>query len=560
MGAAATMYCRAVTGVDVLWGGTGEDQLFGQDSADTLLGDEGNDYLSGDAGDDVLTGGSGADTLVGGAGVDTYVFNLGDGVDTIVDTPGEGNKLVFGSGISGQDISLGLGSLLVRVGSNGDAIHIQGFNPADPVQSAGIDVFEFADGTTLTHAALVARGFDLVGTDGDDFLNGGETYQKVVGLGGNDVLLGGTGNNILDGGAGNDQLDGGAGADTLIGRAGNDALTGDAGDDTIDAGVGDDFINAGEGNDSVLGGEGNDTIFAGTGNDTVAGGAGDDTIYGQGGTDVVDGGTGNDRFVGAPGTYTYAFGTGSGQDIIDSSQGGSYTIQMSAGVLPSDVIVGRVDQTITLNLSGGLDTLTLPSFYVNHSLQVQFADGTVWDANTIHNQAGDSRQVGTSGADYLPGYNGFPDELIGLAGDDVYVVNDLGDVVVEAPDEGHDTVYSSVDFTLPDNVEDLYLSDPYTLYDFFGQVLHVDPAAVSATGNALDNFLRGNSFHNILTGGAGDDTLDGGNLFYSTSIQPLNDDTLIGGSGNDTYYYMQILEGSIRSSTSPWPVKVIPSN
>ncbi len=121
---------------------------------------------------------------------------------------------------------------------------------------------------------------------------------------------------------------------------------------------------------------------------------------------------------------------------------------MSTGVLPSDVIVGRVDQTITLNLSGGLDSLTLPSFYVNHAFQVQFADGTVWDSTTIHNQAGDSRQVGTSGTDSLQGYKGFPDELIGLAGDDVYGVNDLGDVVVEAADEGHDHVYSSVDFTL----------------------------------------------------------------------------------------------------------------
>ena len=333
-------------------------------------------------------------------------------------------------------------------------------------------------------------------------MDGGEIYQKVVGLGGNDVLLGGTGNNVLDGGAG------------------NDALTGGAGDDTIDAGAGDDFVTAGEGNDTVLGGEGNDTIFAGSGNDTVAGGAGNDTIYGQGGTDVVDGGTGNDRLIGAPGTCTYVFGTGSGHDIIESNQGGTYTIQMSVDVLPSDVIVGRVDQTITLSLNGGFDTLTLPSFYVNHSLQVQFADGTVWDSNTIHNQAGDSRQVGTSGADYLPGYNGFPDELIGLAGDDVYGVNDLGDVVVEAPDEGHDIVYSSVNFTLPDNVEDL-----------FG-------GGSAATGNALDNFLFGGFYNSVITGGAGDDTLDGGSLYLGGwELGTTDDDTLDGGPGNDTYLF-----------------------
>ena len=549
-------------GVDVLRGGTGEDYLFGEDGADTLFGDEGSDNLSGDAGEDVLIGGSGADVLVGGAGVDTYLFNLGDGVDTIVDAPGEGNKLVFGPGVSGQDISLGLGSLLVRVGSNGDAIHIQGFDPADPTQSAGIDVFEFADGTTLTHTELIARGFDLVGTAGDDVLNGGETYRGIFGLDGNDALTGGAIDNVLDGGDGNDviignggvdQLSGGTGDDimqggdgndVLKGDAGNDRLEGEAGDDTIDAGTGDDLVNAGAGNDTVLGGEGNDTIFAGTGDDTAAGGAGDDTVYGQGGTDVVDGGTGNDLFVGAPGSYSYAFGTGSGHDIIDSSQGGSYIIQMSAGVLPSDVIVGRVDRTITLSLNGGFDTLTLPSFYENHSFHVQFADKTVWDANSIHNQAGGSLQVGTKGSDFILGYNGFPDELIGLAGDDGYAVNDLGDVVVEAPDEGHDGVVSTVDFTLPDNVEDLTLSDPFALYDLVGPVvLHVDPAAVFATGNALNNVLSGNSFDNVLTGGAGDDTLNGGQLIYGNLISTHNDDTLTGGPGNDTYYFSAFYGG-----------------
>ncbi len=499
----------------------------------------------------------------GGAGVDTYVFNLGDG-DRYYSGCRGGRQPTGVRCLQSRNrtLRLGLGSFLVRVGSNGDAIHIQGFDPADPPQSAGIDDFEFADGTTLTHTELIARGFDLVGTAGDDVLNGGETYRGIFGLDGDDALTGGAIDNVLDGGDGNDvivgnggvdQLSGGTGDDimqggdgndVLKGDAGNDRLEGEAGDDTIDAGTGDDLVNAGAGNDTVLGGEGNDTIFAGTGDDTAAGGAGDDTVYGQGGTDVVDGGTGNDLFVGAPGSYSYAFGTGSGHDIIDSSQGGSYIIQMSAGVLPSDVIVGRVDRTITLSLNGGFDTLTLPSFYENHSFHVQFADKTVWDANSIHNQAGDSLQVGTKGSDFILGYNGFPDELIGLAGDDGYAVNDLGDVVVEAPDEGHDGVVSTVDFTLPDNVEDLTLSDPFALYDLVGPVvLHVDPAAVFATGNALNNVLSGNSFDNVLTGGAGDDTLNGGQLIYGNLISTHNDDTLTGGPGNDTYYFSAFYGG-----------------
>ncbi|NUF50341.1 calcium-binding protein, partial [Gilliamella sp. ESL0250] len=54
-------------------------QMFGTDGNDTILGNKGNDILS---------GGKGNDFLSGGAGNDTYLFNLGDGHDTI-DNQGE---------------------------------------------------------------------------------------------------------------------------------------------------------------------------------------------------------------------------------------------------------------------------------------------------------------------------------------------------------------------------------------------------------------------------------------------------------------------------------------
>ena len=81
-------------GDDFINGLAGNDQLFGGDGNDTLLGDSGNDYLSGGAGNDKLDGGSGADSLTGGLGndvltggqgSDTFVFNPGDGGDTITD-------------------------------------------------------------------------------------------------------------------------------------------------------------------------------------------------------------------------------------------------------------------------------------------------------------------------------------------------------------------------------------------------------------------------------------------------------------------------------------------
>jgi Ca2+-binding RTX toxin-like protein len=59
-----------------LTGGTGTDILYGHAGNDTLSGGGGNDYINGSTGNDTLTG---------GAGGDTFVFNSGDGLDTITD-------------------------------------------------------------------------------------------------------------------------------------------------------------------------------------------------------------------------------------------------------------------------------------------------------------------------------------------------------------------------------------------------------------------------------------------------------------------------------------------
>ena len=79
---------------DLLRGGLGDDELRGNSGADVLVGNEGldrlgggsgSDLLRGGAGNDTLRGGAGSDTLYGGAGEDKFVFQTGDGVDTIMD-------------------------------------------------------------------------------------------------------------------------------------------------------------------------------------------------------------------------------------------------------------------------------------------------------------------------------------------------------------------------------------------------------------------------------------------------------------------------------------------
>jgi RTX calcium-binding nonapeptide repeat (4 copies) len=76
--------------------------LFGGNGNDTLIGGGGNDTLDGGTGDDRITGGVGADQLFGGSGNDTFIWNPGDGSDTIEGEAGFDTLLFNGNGANEQ--------------------------------------------------------------------------------------------------------------------------------------------------------------------------------------------------------------------------------------------------------------------------------------------------------------------------------------------------------------------------------------------------------------------------------------------------------------------------
>lgn len=126
----------------------------------------------------------------------------------------------------------------------------------------------------------------IIGTTGDDNLDGTSKSDLIFGMGGNDKIDGGGGNDCIVALDGDDHVEGGSGSDVIILGNGNNFADGGSGDDTI---------YAGSGNDTIEGGSGSDKIFAGEGNNHVDGGSNDDEITGsERGQTYADGGSGND--------------------------------------------------------------------------------------------------------------------------------------------------------------------------------------------------------------------------------------------------------------------------
>ena len=227
-----------------------------------------------------------------------------------------------------------------------------------------------------------------------------------------------------------------------------------------------------KGIENLTGSRFGDTITGDIGNNIIKGGDGDDRVFYTGGLDTIDGEDGN--------------------DTIDFSKFGSaVSVTLATTASPE----ANTSDATTIPATGTLRPIAELSNFEN-------VVGTAF-ADAINGNSGGNVLDGGAGAD----------RMSGGAGDDTYVVDNTGDRVTETSSTGgEDTVQSSITFTLGAFVENLTLTGS---------------AAISGTGNDLDNELTGNSANNTLTGGIGNDTLFGG----------LGNDTLNGGVGNDRYVY-----------------------
>ncbi|GAA0561041.1 calcium-binding protein [Rhizomicrobium electricum] len=536
------------TGSFELIGNTSNNAITGGASADTLVGLDGNDTLNGGVGADNMTGGQGNDTYyvdnagdvviedsIAGSGIDTVItglttFTLGyDNVENLsssgtnsfnftgnalnnVITTGSGNDVL--SGADGNDtLNGGAGNDTLDGGTGNDSMVGSTGNDTYIVDSLTDIVSETATGgtdtilTTITNYTLATANVENVGSYGaGNFMITGNALDNVVSGGdGNDTLFGLAGVDTLNGGAGNDVLNGGEGADSMAGGDGNDvyyvddlsdvvAETAGGGNDTVYSSVAgyvlpdyiESLIYTGSSGAVITGNSGDNSLTGGSGDDTLLGYAGNDTLNGRAGADSMDGGADNDTYV------------------VDNALD---QITDASGI---DTIITYLGDT---TLQSDIENL----FYFG-SASVHLTGNTA--DNAITSGSGNDSLVGLDGNDTLNGGAG-ADNMAGGTGNDTYVVDNVGDVVVEAAGAGTDTVLTTLaSYTLGGNAENL-------TYTGSGNAVEV--------GNNLNNIVMGGTGNDNLSGLSGNDTLIGG-LGSDTLKGDGGIDSMLGGAGNDVYF------------------------
>ncbi len=292
------------------------------------------------------------------------------------------------------------------------------------------------------------------------------------------TINGTNGIDVLSGGAGSDVINGFGSNDYLFGNGGNDTLNGGEGDDTFDG-----LAGLGAGSDSMTGGVGNDAYSVDNAGDKVIefGGEGMDKVFSFISSYTLPGNVENLELFVADALNPPVIGIGNTLDNVITGNESANTLS-------------GLDGDDTLNAFGGNDTLN-------------GGNGN----DTLDGGRGDNTLYGGSGNDiFQAAYNG-TDSMTGGTGNDSYLVDNVGDKVIELATEGTDTVSSKITYTLTANVENLTLTTSLM---------------INGTGNTLANVITGNAAVNVLYGLDGNDTLNGG----------MGADSMIGGTGNDLYY------------------------
>jgi len=491
---------NAVGGMLTAWG-----------SSNTLIGGAGTDTLATQVGEgfNSLVGGSGTDTFIIGDSTDSIHLGASPGLDSVESyvnyvLPSAVNSLtllnseIIGTGNSGNDLITSLSSFdTVIAGSGNDTL----VNAALMVGGSGTDTFvvgftgdviqESAAGTNSVIESTVSY---TLPTNVNTLELTGSSYEVGAGNSTNDLIIGDSGTDTLVAGSGADTLVAGAGVDSLIAGSGNDVLQGaSTGGDTFvfNSGFGTAQITNTQGGDAVQFGAGitqsslTFTALAGT-----SGAAPSLVIAGDGGAVTLQGGL-------VPGAISGVSFTGGGTATVPQlvAPSGRVTVVGTSGNL---ILSPNSADTVT----GGSGQDTIDSWGSNDSL-------TSGAGGSLIYAGGNSDTVrGGAGTDTLVAI-GNSDTLNGGSGNETLVVNSVSTIVNVSAGVGHDTILSSVSYSVPTNVTIMTLTGA---------------ASLQGTANGGNDSITANAGSDTLTAGAGIDTLVSGidnNLFVVNSASDV---------------------------------------
>ena len=405
----------------------------------------------------------------------------------------------------------------------------------------GLDRFELqfsGNGGTINLAALDLISFEqirggdyddtILGTVNDDWLEGGDGNDTLKGDMGDDMLIGGAGDDYMDGGIGEDTVSfaegatqgviatmtsaTGAGSDTmanienLIGSEFNDRLSGD---------IFDNLLRGGEGDDRLVGDGGDDWLIGDSGDDVMDGGPGWDTADYSEATAAVwidlavedaqdTQGAGTDTLISIENVVGSAFndvlyagrfgGTlvgGAGNDRIYAGPGRN---QLEGGAGNDILYVNDADDVVVEHVGGGYDIVRTAANFNGSGQDIERIEIIGSSRVNVVGNALNNILIGNDQTNALNGGKG-ADRMEGRGGNDLYYVDNVGDVVVELAGGGIDTVRASISYTLGAEQERLQM---------------VGSQQVNAIGNALDNVIQGNARSNVIIGMGGRDLMTGG--------------------------------------------------
>jgi serralysin len=220
--------------------------------------------------------------------------------------------------------------------------------------------------------------------------------------------------------------------------------------------------------ENAIGGQFEDKIYGNAAGNTLNGGAGVDELYGFSGNDILIGGLGADIL--------------DGGDNIDTAD---YSEKTTAVV----VVLNQANQMVVT--VGGVAEDSIKNIE-------NIVGGSAGD--TLNGDGLANALFGGAGADTLNGRGG-ADRMDGGTGADTFIVENLGDVIVEATGGGDDRVVADVTYVLNTLAEVETLSTRQ----------HNTVNAIDLTGNEFAQTLQGNFGANILDGRGGADRMFGFN-------------------------------------------------